>query len=102
MKRLLLIALMWGSPAFAQQHYLRAPTSEPRLQVKKFAMPLTDYQAPDGTWKRGHGIIVGRDVAPNATVGLGLFRIKPKTGDGPSTPFAGKSKKVAVGVTLSF
>ncbi|QNM83287.1 hypothetical protein H8M03_02780 [Sphingomonas sabuli] len=81
---------------------MKAPASEPELDVRKFAVPVADYQAPDGTWKRGRGIIIGRNVAPNTTLGLGVFRMKPKTEDGPNTPFAGKSKKVAVGLTMNF
>lgn len=103
LSRFLLVGMMWASPALAQQQQLvRTPASEPALHVKTFSMPIVEYQAPDGTWKRGQGIIVGRDISPRTTVGLGLFRMKPKYDDGPTTPFAGKSKKVAVGLTMRF
>ena len=102
MRLFLLTLLVWASPAVAQQQSRAIDSPEPPLQIQKFGMPLIDYRAPDGTWKRGNGIIVGRDVAPNTTVGVGFFRMKPKSPDGPETPFAAKSKKVAVGFTLKF
>lgn len=102
MRLLLLSLLVWASPAVAQQQVAATVTAEPRVQIHKFSLPVVDYRAPDGTWKRGNGIIVGRDVAPNATVGVGFFRMKPKSPEATETPFSGKSKKVAVGLTLKF
>lgn len=101
MRLILLSLFLWASPAAAQQGF-GPPTPGPRLAIQQFALPIVDYRAPDGTWKRGNGIIVGRDVAPNATVGVGFFRMKPRSPEVADTPFAGKSKKVAVGLTFKF
>ena len=84
---------------------LNPPRMEPQLNLgaNQFALPIVDYKTPTGTWKRGKGIIIGREVAPNATIGLGVFKMKPKTEDGAANaPFAGKSKKVAIGFSLGF
>lgn len=102
MRLLVLTMLVWSSPISAQQLAGPAATAEPRLALQQFEMPVIDYRAPDGSWKRGSGIIVGRDVAPNTTVGLGFFRMRPKSVEGSEAPFAGRSKKVAVGVRLRF
>lgn len=103
---LLLMTIVWASPALGQQlagPVLRQPFVEPplRLGQANFALPVTDYRSPGGTLKRSHGIIVGHEINANTSIGLGLFKMKPK-GDNPSVPFAGKSKKVAVGFSLRF
>jgi hypothetical protein len=104
----LLMALLWAAPALAQDPAaplkLQPAPSEPDLKLGRgsFALPIIDYQAPDGTFRRGQGIIVGRDVSPNATVGIGFFKTKPKYSDGVTAPVAGKSKKLAVGLSLRF
>jgi len=102
MRLLLLTVVLWATPAAAQQQFRPSSTSEPRLEIQTFSMPIVDYRAPDGTWKRGNGIILGRDVAPNTVVGVGYLRMKPDSSDGVVTPFSGKSKKFAVGLTLKF
>ncbi len=102
----LLLAAALGSPALGQK--TPAPSlaqrSEPDLQLGRgnFSLPVIDYRAADGTWKRGQGIIVGRDIARNATVGIGFFKMKPKSQEGTGAPLAGKSRKVAVGLSLRF
>ena len=102
---LLIVGLVSASPAFAQNvgASLRSPHVEPQLQLgpENFALPVIEYRAPDGTWKRSNGIIIGHDVAPNASVGLGFFKMKPKYQD-PALPPVGKSKKVALGFSLRF
>jgi hypothetical protein len=83
---------------------LNSGTSEPRLDLaRKFALPQADYRAPDGTWKHGDGIIVGRDISPGTTVGVGFFRTKPKSQEvtAPS-PLARKSHKVSLGFSMRF
>ena len=79
---------------------------EPDLHVDRsgFALPIVDYVAPDGTRKRSRGIIIGRDVAPNTVVGLGVFSTAPKSGERPEGPLAPpkKSKKVALGISIRF
>lgn len=102
---LVLVALSWPSASLAQQAapQLQFRPTEPQLQLNgsNFALPVIDYQAPDGTLKRSHGIIIGRDISPNATVGLGVFKMTPKYSD-PNLPTAVKSRKIAVGFSLRF
>lgn len=104
----LLVALFGASPGVAQQAVppsLSPPPTEPQLQLGQgnFALPVIDYRAPDGTWKRGHGIIIGHDIGPNATVGLGFFKMKPKYQDTTvPTPAGKKSKKMSLGFSLRF
>lgn len=102
---LLIVAISWAGPGLAQGSALTSHSYSvgPELQLAQgnFALPVIEYRAPDGSWKRSNGIIIGHDLAPNASVGVGFFRMKPKFQD-PTTPAAGKSKKVALGVSLRF
>ncbi|MBA3578131.1 MAG: hypothetical protein H0W39_11085, partial [Sphingomonas sp.] len=97
-----------ASPELAQQQGAASIShnyqSEPRLELGRsdFALPVVEYRAPDGTLKVSQGIIVGRDVGPNTRIGLGLFRMKPKYDEDSGLPTGGKSRKVALGVTLRF
>jgi hypothetical protein len=106
---LLIMALVSASPALAQEAAepaLHLRSVEPQLDLGRgnLSLPLIDYQAPDGTRKRGKGIIIGRDIAPNASVGIGVFKMKPKYEDpaGSNLPSAGKSTKVSLGFSLRF
>lgn len=105
---LLIVAVMWGPPVLAQNSAAPVRPSfevEPELRFSpgKFALPTVEYRAPDGTWKRSSGIIVGHDISPNAAVGIGFFRMKPKYQDSTVlTPSGGKSKKVSLGLSLRF
>ena len=106
---LLIAMLLWAAPAVAQDPAFSAfkpQRSEPRLDVgrQNFSLPVVEYQAPDGRWKRSSGIIIGQDISPNATVGLGFFKMKPKYTDpaAPNLPSGGKSKKVSVGLSMRF
>jgi hypothetical protein len=83
---------------------IESRTAEPKLDLarQKFALPSVDYRAPDGTWKHGNGIIVGRDISPRATVGIGFFRMKPKSQEGMNSPPTRKSHKVSLGLSLRF
>jgi hypothetical protein len=78
--------------------------TEPRLDLgRKFALPQADYRTPDGTWKHGNGIIVGRDISPSTTVGIGFFRTKPKSQEVTTpSPLARKSRKVSLGFSMRF
>lgn len=102
----LLVALFSAAAAHARDPALNLQPSpaEPELKLGhgNFTLPVIDYQAPDGSLRRGKGIIIGREVAPNATVGVGFFKIKPRYPDSSAAPFAGKSQKVAVGFSLRF
>lgn len=106
---LLLVAFSWAPPGTSQsivEPPLSSPSSEPQLQLGKnsFALPVIEYRAPGGTWKRSSGIVVGHDISPNAAVGLGFFKMKPKFQDptAPPLPTAGKSKKISLGLSLRF
>ena len=103
----LLVTGLWATAALCQQAPVTAfgPTfSEPTLRLGqgKFSLPVVDYRAPAGTFKRGHGIIVGHDITPNTSVGIGFFKLKPKQSEVPGLPVTGKSKKMAVGLSLRF
>lgn len=101
----LLVMGLAGAPVLAQAsgNGFSMPASEPQLDLtRKFALPRADYRAPDGTWKHGDGIIVGRDISPNTTVGLGFFRMKPRSQEGMSSPPTRKSHKVSVGFSTRF
>jgi hypothetical protein len=78
--------------------------AEPNLDLgkRKFALPSVDYRAPDGTWKHGNGIIVGRDISESTTVGIGFFKMKPKSQEGLSSPPVRKSHKVSLGFSMRF
>ena len=104
---LLMVGLCAASPALAQSlsdPSFRSTSDEPQLQLGpgNFALPVVEYRAPDGTLKVSHGIIIGRDVAPNARVGLGLFKMKPKYDEDSGLPTGKKSRKVALGLSLRF
>ena len=103
---LLIASLFAASPAFAQTvagSTARFLHSEPQLQLGpgNFSLPIVEYRAPDGTWKRSNGIIIGHDVSPNTSIGLGFFKMKPKFQD-PTLPSVGKSKKVSLGLSMRF
>lgn len=104
--------MIWAVPVAAQTNppqplsLLSKPAIEPDLDLQRngFALPIIDYTAPDGTLKRSHGIIVGRNITPNTVIGLGLFSSGPKRNepqDGPLEP-GKKSKKVALGFSFRF
>ena len=104
---LLIVSLFAAFPAFAQtmaRSALQSPHLEPQLHLgpTNFALPVVEYRAPDGTLKISQGIIIGRDVAPNTRVGLGLFKMKPKFDEDSGLPTGKKSRKVALGVSLRF
>ena len=83
---------------------INSRNSEPKLDLarRKFALPSVDYRAPDGTWKHGDGIIVGREISPSTTVGIGFFRMKPKSQEGMVSPQTRKSHKVSLGFSMKF
>lgn len=81
--------------------------SEPRISGPGVTLPVITYTAPDGSLKLKRGIVVGREVAPNATIGLGLFETLPKKpsrpqSDNPMERTQKRSRKAAVGLTFSF
>ena len=104
----LLVLGLTAAPALAPESS-HAPAilshpSEPQLQLDRgrFALPSVDYRAPDGTWKHGNGIIIGRDISPSTTVGIGFFRMRSKSQEVTNSPLARKSHKVSLGLSLRF
>ena len=113
MRLVALVAIaIWAAPAAGQSIAAAncslgsKPLIEPDLQISRsgFSLPVIEYLASDGTRKRSRGIIIGRDVAPNTVVGLGVFSTAPKSGGPPEGPLAPakKSKKVAFGISVRF
>ena len=105
-RALLIVALLPASPALAQNvsaPMLRPYDVEPQLQLGRsnFALPVVEYRAPDGSWKRSNGIIIGHDISPNATIGIGIFTMTPKYRDTSVQP-AVKSRKFSLGFSLRF
>lgn len=104
---MLIVALFWASPVLAQKipfgPKFQMKFVEPGLQLGagNFALPVIEYQAPDGTWKRSSGIIIGHDISPNAAVGIGFFKMAPKYKDRTAPPQS-KSRKVSAGFSVRF
>lgn len=82
--------------------------AEPRVGTRGLSLPVVNYTAPDGSLKLKRGIVAGMKVAPNATLGVGLFETLPKKKkslDSTVNPMERKhrrSRKAAVGFSLSF
>jgi hypothetical protein len=100
------IALLCADPARAQDVSAIAhrPPSSPTVQLGKarFSLPVADYQSVDGSWHRSHGVIVDRQITPNANLALGLFKSGPKRGEMPAAEMPGKSHKLSLRLSYSF
>jgi hypothetical protein len=70
------------------------------------ALRMIEKVEPSGSKTRHSGILIGEDVGPNMTLGLGLFSIKPrKSGLAPDPQLdssARPSKKASVRLTIRF
>ena len=81
---------------------------EPEVGSRGLSLPVINYTAPDGSLKIRRGIIAGMRIAPNASLGIGLFETLPKdrrSHESPARPMQVKqrrSRKAAIGVTVSF
>jgi hypothetical protein len=99
-------AIFSALPAQAQDlnAFAQRLASNPSVVVGKnsFALPVTDYQSPDGSWKRSHGVIVNRRIAPNADLSLGLFKTGSKRSEMPSLDMPSKSRKLSLRLSYSF
>ena len=104
---MLVTALFMAAPALAEKPPTAQTLQTTVVSTKvttapaSFALPLIDYSAPGGAAK-APGILIGRDIAPNATVGLGFFKLKPRYTDNAAAAPVGKSKKISVGLSLRF
>lgn len=85
------------------------PLSEPlELRAKDpiIAVRLTERIARDGPNRRERGILIGQDIAPNATLGLGLLKLKSqKSSLSPDPTVDGSvrgSRKAAVRLMIKF
>ena len=101
---------MAGTGALAQgSNDFRMSRPEP---VESFSRPdlsfrINEVIAPDGSRRQRRAIIAGVEVAPETTVGFGLFDTMPRAkGSGGADPRfdarAKKSRKAAVGLSLRF
>ena len=109
-----IVPLLAAAPAAAQapdstaqsRHRLNsivAPALPPANEG--VSLPVVSYTAPDGVLTVRRGIVAGFNVAPNALIGIGLFKMMPKRaspGFEPMDKAPSKSRKAAVGFTLNF
>lgn len=95
------------TPAAAQGIPLRAiPDDEPvHVRQRGFSFPTINYTAPTGEIRQRKGILIGRQVAPNTLVGVGLFETAPKVRGYSPDAAEGRAKgkrRAAVGISLRF
>lgn len=116
MKRpaLLALALAAAAPAEAQdsgQDAAAAPLLPTRfvddaplsLPRRGFSLPVVEYTEPGGARVQRRGIIASKEVAPGASVGVGLLEFVPKSPGYSTEPEARKRKRrAAVGLSVKF
>lgn len=121
MPRSIAIALVAGmlaaAPAAAQWNDTSRPDNWMSLPVgalqepvapnsRGIEFPLSQYVDHSGTTRQRRGIVVGTEIAPDTTVGVGLFDILPRSRS--LTPPADvmarpkRARSAAVGITLRF
>jgi hypothetical protein len=86
--------------------------AKPKLAEQPFhaergiRLPVIHYSERDGSLARSNGIIAGVDVAPGATLGLGLFSMRRSKSSLSPDPRLDRStrggKKAAVGISMRF
>lgn len=73
---------------------------------RNFSFRVNDVINDDGSRRKRTSIIAGVKVAPDTTIGFGLFNSMPKsTGRGPDPRLDGlarKSRRAAIGMSLRF
>jgi hypothetical protein len=84
-----------------------ALTAEPTFRASRgVRLPVIDYAERDGSRVRSSGIAAGIDVAPGATIGIGLFSTKrPRSALAPDPQLdrtTRSGKKAAVGISVRF
>ena len=83
-------------------------SAEPRAAREDpvIALRVIERTEPSGSKTRQRGILLGEDIGPNVSVGLGLFSIKPRKSslapDPQIEPSARASKKASVRLTVRF
>ena len=105
-----MVPLSAGTGAFAQN--LAGLRLSPVDRTENFSRPDLSFRigeivTPDGSRRQRRGIIAGVEIAPDTTVGIGLFDTMPKArGAGGADPRldarAKKSRKAAVGLSFRF
>ena len=81
---------------------------DPPLSVsqRNFSFRVNEVIGADGSRRKRTAIIAGVEVAPDTTIGFGLFNSMPKArGRGPDPrldELAKKSRRAAVGMTFRF
>ena len=85
------------------------PLSEPLLPRSAdpiVTIRLSEPVARDGSKGRERGILIGQEIAPKATIGLGLVKLKPqKSSLSPDPTVDGSargSRKAAIRLTIKF
>lgn len=104
-----LVPLAAGTAAIAQsnQDYRISKTEQSENFGRPLSFRISEIVAPDGSRRQKRSIIAGVDVAPDTTVGIGLFDTMPRVkGTGGADPRldarAKKSRKAAVGLSFRF
>ena len=78
----------------------------PHARGPGLSLPVINYVAPGGALEIKRGIVAGIDVAPNAIMGIGLFKILPKerrpfaTDDPLDKPKSRKSAAVGLSIRV--
>ena len=108
----LTLPLFAASPALAQSGAAAtpfatiAPAAQNQFGNRNLSFRVNEIIAQDGSRQKRRSILAGVDVAPGATVGLGLFDSGPKArGRGPDPRLDGlskRSRKAAVGMSFRF
>ena len=96
-----------ASPAAAQElPFQFIPDDEPvHVRQRGFSFPTINYTAPTGETRQRKGILIGRQVAPNTLVGVGLFETAPKLKGYSPEAAEGRAKgkrRAAIGMSLRF
>ena len=104
---ILVLSACASTPAAAQALPLSfVPDNEPvHVRQRGFSFPTINYTAPTGETRQRRGILVGRQVAPNALVGVGLFETAPRLRGYSPEATEGRAKgkrRAAIGLSLRF
>lgn len=81
-----------------------SPATETESPRRPLTMPVTDYVSADGRLQLRRGVVVGVDISPQTSFGLGIFEGAPKRRLGAPDPAKPerRSKRAAVGFSLKF
>lgn len=95
-----------ATPAAAQGLPLSFVPDDPvQVRQRGFSFPTINYTAPTGETRQRKGILVGRQVAPNTLIGVGLFETAPRFRGYSPEAAEGRAKgkrRAAIGMSLHF